>query len=217
MRFKSEEECVFNRAALTGGAQRLSTVPVMDPNDAHSLLREATRPWHDSIERSLPLMRPGLTLSRYGAILARYWGFYGPWEAVVGEVLADEAFFGPRRKLRLIESDLAALGIELAALPRCAGLPALDGRAAALGSLYVIEGSTLGGQLLSRHVRDCLGLGPGDGGAFLASYGPAVGEMWRATRARLGRDLAAPHALAAAVAAARSTFEAMERWMEDVA
>ncbi len=47
--------------------------------------------------------------------------------------------------------------------------------------MYVLEGSTLGGTMISRRLRQSLGLHPGSGGGaqFFFSYGPQVGRMWR--------------------------------------
>jgi heme oxygenase len=48
--------------------------------------------------------------------------------------------------------DLQALGCtpSLERLPMCAQLPVIDSSAACLGVLYVLEGATLGGQILRR-------------------------------------------------------------------
>jgi heme oxygenase (biliverdin-IX-beta and delta-forming) len=39
--------------------------------------------------------------------------------------------------------------------------------ARALGVLYVIEGSTLGGQVIARRIAEALHIGPQDGAGFL--------------------------------------------------
>jgi heme oxygenase (biliverdin-IX-beta and delta-forming) len=42
-----------------------------------------------------------------------------------------------------------------------------------------MEGSTLGGQLLARHVEEHLGLAEGAGDSYFRGYGEATGERWR--------------------------------------
>jgi heme oxygenase len=58
-------------------------------------------------------------------------------------------------------------------------VPTLDTAAKAFGSIYVMEGATLGGQIITRHVKEHLDLTPENGGAFFNSYGPMVGPMWK--------------------------------------
>jgi heme oxygenase len=48
----------------------------------------------------------------------------------------------------------------------------------AVGCLYVLEGATLGGQFISRHLAT-LGIGPANGGLFFHGYGAKTGEMWK--------------------------------------
>jgi heme oxygenase len=87
----------------------------------------------------------------------------------------------------------------------------------ALGLLYVLEGATLGGQLLRRRLGPALGLTEERGLAFFTAYGAEVGPMWRAFADALARFDAAtpagerPAAHAAALDAARAAFVAFER------
>jgi len=50
-----------------------------------------------------------------------------------------------------------------------------------LGYLYVMEGSTLGGQLISRHFRQTLGIELATGGAYFHGYGEQTGARWKET------------------------------------
>jgi hypothetical protein len=77
--------------------------------------------------------------------MAAYYGFYQPLEQRL-QVLAlipsglDQSL---RIKLPVLQADLAALGMDAAAieaLPVCQQLPQIDSRAAALGVSYVLEG-----------------------------------------------------------------------------
>ena len=53
-------------------------------------------------------------------------------------------------------------------------LPDLQGVQEALGCLYVVEGSTLGGQVIARHLRQTLGVDPRCGGSFFARTRPEI-------------------------------------------
>jgi heme oxygenase (biliverdin-IX-beta and delta-forming) len=148
-----------------------------------SRLKIETREAHERIERDLDLMSERLTLRRYGAVLTRFHAFLCAWEPRIAAVLEDEAFLGPRRKLPLIEADLAALGLP-ATRQDVIPLSFIRDRASAMGSLYVLEGSTLGGQHIVRHVQRVLGLS-GPGTLFFGSYGREVGRRWHAFRSVL--------------------------------
>jgi heme oxygenase len=177
-----------------------------------------TRVEHERIERSVPLLADDLDRVTYSRYLEKLFGFYEPLERALGQqpwrhVGID---FEARRKTELLLSDLRYLEYDeaaLAAVPRCAALPPLPDLPAALGCLYVLEGSTLGGQILSRHVASRLGLGSAAGGAFLASYGKAVGPMWRAFGERLAAFPCDEATQDRMVESARATFHSLERWL----
>lgn len=110
-------------------------------------LREATRPAHQALDVALGLMDDGIGIAAYTRLLERFYGFWCGWQPQMAGLMRDEALLGPRRRLHLLAADLAALGLSpdaVRALPWCP-LPALRDASEALGSLYVMEGSTLGG------------------------------------------------------------------------
>ena len=186
-----------------------------DSPDLPARLRSETRAGHDAVERALRLLDPALTLDVYRARLERLWGLYAPLEAALeaaGPTLRG-LDLPDRRKTPWIETDLRALGADgVARLPRCRALPALRDEAERLGCLYVIEGATLGGRVISRHVERALGIGPSDGARFHAGYGERTGERWRAVQGALASLDAADGAHDRAVAAARATFASLHDW-----
>jgi heme oxygenase (biliverdin-IX-beta and delta-forming) len=177
-------------------------------------LREETRAAHEAIERDLDALGAHASVERYRVLVTRFFGFYAVWEPQIGTALGDEDFFAPRRKTHLLEQDLGVLGYDrsaIQALPRCRDLPPFPGLPETLGSLYVLEGSTLGGQVIARRLERSLGFADGRGYAFFRSYGREVGAMWRALGARL---LALPlPAGEAAVGSAQLTFARLHSWL----
>ena len=175
-------------------------------------LRTATRPAHDALEGSLGLLDDQLDRDSYSRVLQRFYGFWQAWEPRAAFLLEDGMLAGQRR-LHLLAADLATLGVSasaVAALPACPP-PVLRDAAEALGSLYVMEGSTLGGRVILRNVERCLGLDAASGGSYFAGYGPATGSMWRAFLIRLD---AVPAGDAERVAVgATATFERLGWWL----
>ena len=48
-----------------------------------------------------------------------------------------------------------------------------------LGALYVLEGSTLGGRLIARHLQPTFGFRDGKGDAYFRGHGDQTGALWR--------------------------------------
>jgi heme oxygenase len=183
-------------------------------------LRAETAERHRAVERDLDLMRPDLTHAEWTRRVARFYGFYAPWEAAVERSLTGHdlaALAAERRKLPWLEADLTELQLkpdQRAALPKCSHLPALDSPARVLGSMYVLEGATLGGQVISRHVEATLGLSDGRGYSFFRAYGDATAAMWRSFR----QTLSAYAPLLdndTMVESACETFDRFHNWLVD--
>ena len=177
-------------------------------------LKSETRDVHESLERDLNLLRPDLTLERYRRIVELFYGFYQPWEHAIKPVLAEHLpdFAEARRKIPKLWEDLAFLGSQPAKLPVCKALPDCLEWPKLLGGLYVTEGATLGGQVISRQLEQMLGLSPRRGAAFFSSYGLQVGPMWRSFCATLQAQTP-PQKEDVVVQAARETFVAMHQWL----
>jgi heme oxygenase len=82
-----------------------------------------------------------------------------------------------------------------------------------IGVLYVIEGATLGGQILRRIARDQLALEEHTGAGFLDIYGKATGMMWKAYLARLAA-VDVPEERAQVIQAALDVFSCFEGWLD---
>lgn len=82
-----------------------------------------------------------------------------------------------------------------------------------LGCLYVIEGATLGGQIITRHLQANLGITPETGGAFFAGYGVENGVRWQAFGAMITAAAAQFGGEDEIVASANRTFETLELWL----
>ena len=116
---------------------------------------------------------------------------------------------------QLLVKDLAALGLEpdeIEALPQCRPLMPLRAPEAVLGSMYVVEGSTLGGAIIAREVERRLGLTAETGCAYFRSYGRDTAAMWKSFGAVL-LAASSPEADDLIVASAQKTFDVMHDWL----
>jgi heme oxygenase len=202
---------------LTAGPLAGLDLQAYSPTPPRSILvelREQTRAEHAAIESSLDLMSDTLSLPRYRRTLERFYGYYSPLEQKLHGIL-DVAIGGAlaqREKSRWLLQDLAVLGAHT--LPPCRELPAVDDVPAALGCLYVLEGASLGGRIISRQLRARLSITPESGGRFFHGYGEQTGEMWQGFQATLIALISTPEAVEQATRAAQRTFQTLRSWCE---
>jgi heme oxygenase len=167
-------------------------------------LRMETAAAHRAVEAAAGLPGRVVTVADYAACLSRFFRLFAPLEAAIGGFAgwADLGIdLGARRRTPALLADLRALGCEPPA-PAPILLPAFP---AAIGALYVLEGSALGGKILAQAFARQV---PAIAGAtkFFGGDGARSGEMWRDFRAALDlygekNPAAQPAVIAGAVAA----------------
>ena len=151
-------------------------------------LKIETRPAHDRIEAAMDLDRRVSSRDSYRDLLIRFYGFHRAWESAAAARAPDRAFFERRCKTEVLARDLEVLGFkseDIMRLPQCRPLMPLPAPAAVLGSMYVVEGSTLGGAIIARDVERRLGLTAETGCAYFRSYGRDIADMWKSFGALL--------------------------------
>jgi heme oxygenase len=141
------------------------------------------------------------------------YAYYGALEDRIRTQLTAENFPHIERRCRAnaLLQDMKAAGIPLPTPELCRDLPVIDTYGKALGALYVLEGSTLGGRIiadmLSRQLGSdaCL--------SYFNSYGNETAGMWQAFKDLLD----APDTLAFKediLSSAGSTFLTFKTWIE---
>lgn len=182
-------------------------------------LRHDTAPFHKSIEQlpiSSLLLSKEVSLKNYRDYLIVLYGFVKEFEIYiypqVQHVIDD---LESRRKTELLCKDLQSLSID----PE--KIKTIDDPffkqdhtiAGALGCMYVLEGSTLGGQLISRHLGKILGEPVTGSLTYLKAYTTNTGSMWKKflntfceLTVRVGHQ-------DKAIKSSIATFEMLEKWM----
>ncbi|MCG8350903.1 MAG: biliverdin-producing heme oxygenase [Chloroflexales bacterium] len=185
-------------------------------------LKQATQHAHEQIEanaHTASIMQGTISLDQYVWLLQKFFGFYAPMEAAMSRMTEWESIglkFEQRRKTPLLEKDLRILGSHgqhLAALPICTDLPTIVNFPQALGCLYVFEGATLGGQLITRQLQRLFGFDRETGCAFFSSYGSRVGPMWKAFGAALNSYAGERDVDHIMIDAACASFSKLDRWL----
>lgn len=145
-------------------------------------LKQTTAPDHQRLEVLSCIHESLRSLPEYRALLSKMFAIYVALETRLQQVTELPRHLhdlSERWKLAKLVSDLRSLAIPVQTVTYCPDVPALVSVPEALGCMYVLEGSTLGGQILSREILIHLNLTPEAGCAFFSSYGQSVGPMWR--------------------------------------
>jgi heme oxygenase len=147
-------------------------------------LRSATHALHEALERDVGIDDRIRTKSGYVSHLVQLWRLHASIEAELRLVdFAPVGFAYPHPyRAALLEADLATLGISdatLAALP-LPPAPRLASIGAALGCVYVVEGSAKGARAILPAIESTLGIDAGSGASFFAGCGAGTGRLWRA-------------------------------------
>lgn len=181
-------------------------------------LRERTRPCHAQLDERLQLFTTVQSQEDYRAHLFRFFQIFHHAEKALHAYPTWREFgveWAEREKSSLLRADLLALGIgesDLENIPLPEPLPPHSSFAEAVGSLYVLEGSTLGGQYISRHYQAKLGLRAESGLSFHSGYGAETGARWQSFCASLENIFRAyPQSKEEILDAACAAFAAVEK------
>jgi heme oxygenase len=180
------------------------------------MLRAATAAQHKALEARLPLTHPDLDRDTYQRIIQAYYGFHAPLQLRIERFHAPQLASPERQKVPALLKDLRALGLndaQINALPLCADLPPITGEADLLGIMYVMEGATLGGQVLRRIIAERLSISADSGAEFLDVYGRDTGRLWKAFLKQLA-DFDHPGYNQQVVDSACTTFTSFACWLE---
>ena len=149
-------------------------------------LRSHTRAAHTRLENlpvSRSIMDPALDVLQYARYLKLMYAVHADAEQHIYPLLAPLfPDMEQRMKTHKIARDLVFLEQEM---PEDTQLPlSLQGVAPsgafALGMMYVVEGSSLGGRVILKHITKVLPLTETRGASYFSGYGTATAAMWNA-------------------------------------
>lgn len=183
------------------------------------LLKDATRERHVALERQMPLLDADLQLAAYEHMVRKLFTYHKPLER---SLLAASGFsdlgldYAKRAKTARLAHDLEVLGLtadDVGQMRECEALPDLETPCHIFGCLYVLEGATLGGQIVARQLKASLGLTPESGASYFSGYGADTGPRWKAFCAVLTDYAARAREPMDIVAGANATYATLSAWM----
>lgn len=181
-------------------------------------LKEHSRTNHDRIEKSIDLILIASAPDLYLKKLILFYGYYAALEPVLMTFNEDFNHIGieltKRLKIKLLKSDLKFFGFvddSINDLQVCQRVPLPQNIFEAMGVLYVLEGSTLGGQIISKQLVKANIINSGDGGNFFKSYGSDTLAMWNQYKETLNQLPADKNIII--LEKVKETFQTLEDWL----
>lgn len=147
------------------------------------------------------------SIEGYTLLLKLFYSYFGGIEDDIKNFdWSDELPDYPdRRKTDTLERDIHFLNGSLPKKAKYPAIPAIEDQIQAFGALYVIEGSTLGGQIISGMFTKKLNLSE-NGLSFFRGYGDSTRQFWGNFKAALDRHSDNANAVNKIIASANETF-----------
>lgn len=173
---------------------------------------------HDSIESSVDLLKLVSSEGDYLKLVNAFYGYYQPTEKKLmvfeRELLEFGIHLNERLKSNLLKVDLGYfhLSSKQVAIGLCPYTPDVHDVYEAMAVLYVLEGSTMGGQIISRQLMKSKMISDkGEGGTFFKPYGANTAAMWLKFKEALNKipKEQEDHILCTV----KKTFHSMEKWL----
>ena len=155
----------------------------------------------------------------YQDVLSVLYGYYKPLEATFAlyeqtDTMQQLSWSALRYKSDRLYRDLCQMDVDLVNSAWCHELPNIQSEASLIGVLYVLEGATLGGQVIKRHLNNNPHLQHLPK-TFFDGYGKATGQMWQTYQTVLQTFYERNQQDAPIIIeAAKTTFTTLFNWLE---
>lgn len=144
----------------------------MQTSDSHKKLEE--------LPVSMSIMSPEMKIEDYTYYLSLMHDVHNDTEGLIFPFFSDAMVdLEQRRKKHLIENDLSFLNFKKNNAEKVFQTEGIS-TAFALGILYVVEGSTLGGRFILKNVSKFPELSGDQGVSYFNGYGEKTGSFWKA-------------------------------------
>lgn len=147
-------------------------------------VKSRTAAYHADTERLLreKLFKNGLSQSCYLRVISAFHRAYSSLEGVIADYPVPAQLLKKRSKLELLEKDLIYLRNATKTARPLIFIdepPHVANEAVALGVLYVMEGSTLGGKIINKYLMQHEWMSVDLIGNFFNNYGDDCSRMWK--------------------------------------
>lgn len=189
--------------------------------NVREILREETKQEHQFLESSSRLMSADFSLQEYAQLIQRWGAFYLAFDQYLTENQLEYpevfAFMQGRRKSHWLQEDLRHLGGSISSIDFQKAQDFLKTQflpeSHLWGMLYVLEGSSLGAQMIVRHLRKKFGPEAPPAFEFYQGYGDETGPMWRDFLSELEGNQFEDFEIEECLESARKTFRFLASYL----
>lgn len=183
-------------------------------------LKTLSHQYHSIIEKKVKLLYPDVSIAFYKKYIEQLYGFYLPLENKLSHIKELQSFsfaFKKHWKTPLLKKDLHAFNIKIDKITLCNDLPELSCLPKAVGCCYVLEGASLGGQFIFRHLKHVLSIKSDKGYSYLIGWGDDTVSIWNFFKeALINYVLENAATEEVIIAGAAETFFKMQLWLEKI-
>lgn len=178
-------------------------------------IKDATKAAHLNLERKvIEKMKAIRSNSDYADFLTYFHTYFSQVEKAIAPFITEQLLpdYKDRRNSVYLKNDIEELGGQV---NECApiNLPVIENQLQALGALYVMEGSIMGGSIIIKMLEKG---GITKGISFFSGYGEATGQKWGVFVSILNQQAASPAQEATVINAANEAFARFEEVFNDV-
>jgi heme oxygenase len=170
-------------------------------------LRIKTKEHHQQLEvKIIAAIKSIHRRNDYASLLQMFAGYFGSLENLIEQTKLPDLLpdYPTRRKAASLRADLICIRAPIPGKIAAANLPTIENSLQALGALYVMEGSTLGGRIITRMVANKL---HGETAfSFFEGYGKKTNEMWEVFKSSLDAICLTPDKTTMIIESANETF-----------
>jgi heme oxygenase len=152
----------------------------------------------------------------YVLFLKIFYGYFAGLEVNIAQFVDKNELsdYPKRRKTSLLSNDLISLGASLPSIATDEELPTINNLLQAFGALYVMEGSTLGGQYIANMIREQLQWKELKAVSFFEGYGSETVGMWESFKTVLDEHATTKEDLQTILKSSDETFVKFKSWFE---
>lgn len=179
-------------------------------------LKEETHKAHIDVEKLIvPRIKQLDSNQSYSMLLRLFYGYFKPVEERIDAFVSEEIVndIDERRKSEVILRDLKSIDKSEMKVVVCKDVPAIFDTAAALGAMYVLEGSTLGGIHLTKMISEKMNMRTKKGLEFFSGYGEETLIKWNLFKEQLN-TYTDEEVQDKIIGSANETFSKFKKWIE---
>ena len=179
-------------------------------------IKNQTEIEHKEVEDLLvPMLSSIKTKEDYIRILKIFYGFFFHVETQIKQYISSSYLsdINERRKSGWIKNDLQALNYE-DQIKISSFLPNITNATEAFGALYVLEGSTLGGRMITKMLLKNKDIDLAKSLSFFNGYNNETGPKWKLFLEAMNSYSRENNATNEIIIAAKNTFTNLKKWIE---